>query len=43
MSILNKFKQKEFMQNVVIEIVGDAIMLAVGCGFAYFFKVAIFG
>lgn len=43
MGILNKFKQKEFMQNVVIELVGDAIMLAIGVAFAIFFKVALFG
>jgi len=40
--ILNKFKQKEFMQNLVIEVAGDIIMLILGLIFAYYFKIMFF-
>lgn len=41
-TILNKFKQKEFMQNLVIEIAGDVIMVIIGLVFAYYFKIMFF-
>ena len=41
-TILNKFKQKEFMQNLVIEVAGDIIMLMIGLVFAYYFKIMFF-
>ena len=40
--ILNKFKQKEFMQNLVIEVAGDIIMLILGLIFAFYFKIMFF-
>lgn len=42
-AIMNKFKQKEFVQNIVIEVVGDILMLVIGLIFAYYFKIMFFG
>lgn len=42
MRILSKFKEKEFMQKVVIELVGDVLMLIIGLVFAYYIKVLFF-
>lgn len=39
---LSKFTEKQFVQNVIIEVVADLIMVAVGIVLAYYIKVQVF-
>ncbi|MFF2531550.1 hypothetical protein ACFVS2_21820 [Brevibacillus sp. NPDC058079] len=40
--LLVKFKQKNFVQNIVIEVVADLLMLAMGIIVAYYIKTMLF-
>lgn len=42
-SVLAKFKQKEFVQNLLIEVIGDFLMLALGLVAGYYIKVWVIG
>lgn len=37
-NFLNKFNQKHFMQNTLIEVTADLLMLCTGIGIGHFFK-----
>lgn len=40
--LLAKFKTKSFVQNLLIEVVADLLMLAMGLIIGYYFKVTFF-
>lgn len=39
--LLNKFTEKEFVQNILVELVGDILMITMGIAGGYFIKVAL--
>ncbi|MED1646017.1 hypothetical protein P4U99_22985 [Brevibacillus agri] len=39
---LNKLTEKQVVQNIIIEVVADLIMVAVGIVLAYYIKVQVF-
>ncbi len=39
---LNKFNQKQYVQNIIIEVVADLLMVAVGIILAYYIKTGMF-
>ncbi|MCC0566259.1 hypothetical protein [Brevibacillus borstelensis] len=39
---LNKLTEKQFVQNIIIEVVADLIMVAVGIILAYYVKTKMF-
>lgn len=41
-AMVNKFKERKFMQNVVIEVVADLLMLIMGIVIGYYFKTMLF-
>lgn len=40
--LLNKFKKREFVQDMVIEFAGDIVMLILGLIMAYYLKIWFF-
>ncbi|WCK57722.1 hypothetical protein PP175_27180 (plasmid) [Aneurinibacillus sp. Ricciae_BoGa-3] len=42
-ALLAKIKTKEFVQNLLVEIIGDIIMILMGLGAGYYIKVALIG
>lgn len=43
MRILQKFQDKKFVQDLLVELIGDVIMIAVGLLAGYYIKVMFFG
>lgn len=41
--VIAKFKDKEFVQNLLVEIIGDVLMLCLGLIAGYYVKVFIIG
>ncbi|WP_268808349.1 hypothetical protein [Paenibacillus tyrfis] len=41
-TLVSKFNQKQFVQNILIEVIADLLMLALGVGIGYFFKTMYF-
>ncbi|NOU53720.1 hypothetical protein HN020_02740 [Brevibacillus borstelensis] len=39
---MNKLTEKQFVQNIIIEVVADLLMVAVGIVLAYYIKVQVF-
>lgn len=39
---LNKFTEKQFVQNIIIEVCADLLMLAMGVIIGYYFKTMLF-
>lgn len=42
-ALMAKFKSKEFVQNLLVEIIGDFLMIALGLIAGYYVKVFIIG
>lgn len=42
-SLKAKFQNKEFVQNLLVEIIGDGLMIALGLVAGYYVKVFIIG
>ncbi|WPS85458.1 hypothetical protein SMD22_02165 (plasmid) [Brevibacillus halotolerans] len=40
--LLAKFKKKQFVQNIIIEVVADLLMIAIGIVVAYYIKKMLF-
>jgi hypothetical protein len=40
-SLLQKFKNKEFVQNILVELIGDIIMIVLGIVAGYYVKAFI--
>ncbi|WP_257985751.1 hypothetical protein [Bacillus sp. M6-12] len=42
-TLMAKFKNKEFVQNLLVEIIGDVLMISLGLIAGYYVKVFIIG